>query len=117
MKFIRLDEKDWLIRQGYSKKILLTEDDLKSKGNVVQIVKNQAHTDIKPHYHNNMTEIYHILKGNAVVFCGGTRVRAQQGDTLLCEPGEIHGLDNDTDEDFVFAVFKINANDEDIYWV
>ena len=64
-----------------------------------------------------MIEIYHILKGNAVVFCGDTRVRAQPGDTLLCEPGEVHGVVNNTDEDFQFAVFKINAKDDDMYWV
>ena len=117
MKFVKIGEKEWLIRQGYSKKILLTEDDLKSKGNLVQIVKNEAHTEIKPHYHKEMTEVYHVLKGNAVVFCGDIRVRSQPGDTLLCEPGEVHGVVNDTDEDFQFAVFKINANDEDTVWL
>ena len=117
MKFVKLNEKAWLKRHGYSKRILLTEDDLKSKGNIVQIVKNEAHTEIKPHYHKRMIEIYHILKGNAVVFCGDTRVRAHPGDTLLCEPKEVHGLVNDTDEDFQFVVFKIHAKDEDMYWV
>ena len=117
MKFVKIDDKEWLIRQGYSKKILLTEDDLKSKGNLVQIVKNEAHTEIKPHYHKEMTEVYHVLKGNAVVFCGDKRVRSQPGDTLLCEPGEVHGVVNDTNEDFQFAVFKINANDEDTVWL
>jgi quercetin dioxygenase-like cupin family protein len=117
MKYVKLTEEGWLKRQGYSKKILLSEDDLKSKGNLVQIVRNEAHTEIKPHYHKHMIEIYHILKGKAVVFCGNTRVRTQPGDTLLCEPGEVHGLINDTNEDFLFVVFKINAKDEDLTWV
>ena len=117
MKFVKITDKGWLERQGYSKKILFTEEDLKSKGNVVQILKNKAHTEIKPHYHIQMIEIYHILQGNAVVFCGDTRVRAHPGDTLLCEPGEVHGVVNDTDESFQFVVFKINAKDEDMYWV
>jgi len=117
MKFVKLGEKGWLHGQGYSKKILLTEDDLKSKGNLVQIVRNEAHTEIKPHYHKQVIEIYHILKGKAVVFCGDARVRAQPGDTLLCDHGEVHGVVNDTDEEFLFAVFKINAKDDDMYWV
>jgi quercetin dioxygenase-like cupin family protein len=116
MKFVKMDEKEWLERQGYSKKILLTEDDLKSKGNIVQVVRNKAHTEIKPHYHEHMKEIYHILKGNAVVFFEDTRVRAHPGDTLLCEPREVHGVVNDTDEEFMFVVFKINAMDDDMYW-
>jgi len=117
MKFVRLSDKQWLERQGYSKKILLTEEDLKSKGNLVQVVKNDAHTEIKPHYHKRMKEVYHVLKGSAIIFCGETRVRAQPGDTLLCEPGEVHGVVNDTDEEFLFAVFKIDADDEDTVWV
>jgi len=116
MKFVKQEEKEWLKRQGYSKKILLTEDDLKSKGNIVQIVKNEAHTEIKPHHHEKMKEIYHILEGNAIVFCGDTRVRTNPGDTLLCEPKEVHGVVNDTDKDFVFVVFKIDAKDDDMYW-
>ena len=117
MKFVKIDDKEWLKRQGYSKKILLTEDDLKSKGNLFQIVMNEAHTEIKPHYHKQMIEIYHVLRGNALVFCGDTKVRALPGDTLLCEPGEVHGVVNDTSDDFQFAVFKINANDEDTVWL
>ena len=117
MKYVKLDQKQWQNRQGYSKKILLTETDLKSKGNLVQIVKTDAHNEIKPHYHKQMTEIYHILKGNAIVFCGETRTKTQRGDTIMCEPYEVHGVVNDTDEEFLFVVFKINANDQDIYWV
>ena len=117
MKFVKLEEKKWLHRKGYSKKILLSEEELKSKGNIVQIVKNEAHTEIKPHYHKRMTEIYHILKGSATVFCGDFRGEANPGDTLLCEPGEIHGLVNDKNDDFMFAVFKINAHDDDLIWV
>jgi len=117
MKFVKFTMEGWLERQGYSKKIVLNEKDLKSKGNIVQIVKNKAHTEIKPHFHKHMIEIYYIVKGNAVVFCGDSRIRTKPGDTLLCEPKEVHGLVNDTDEDFQFVVFKIDAKDEDMYWV
>ncbi|MBT8171828.1 cupin domain-containing protein [Candidatus Bathyarchaeota archaeon] len=117
MKFVKLTKEGWLEKQGYLKKILLTEKDLKSKGNIVQIIKNKAHTEIKPHFHQKMTEIYHILKGNALIFCGDIRVRANPGDTLLCEPGEVHGLNNDSDQDFLFIVFKINACEDDMTWI
>ena len=117
MKFVELNDKEWLERQGYSKKILLNEGDLKSRGNVVQIIKNKANSEIKPHYHKNMIEIYHIIEGSAIVFCGKKRIRTKINDTVLCEPGEIHGVVNDTSNDFKILVFKINANDKDIYWV
>ncbi|MDG6221738.1 MAG: cupin domain-containing protein [Candidatus Bathyarchaeota archaeon] len=117
MKYVKADEKEWLKRAGYSKKVLLSEEDLNSKGNLVQIVNSESHTEIKPHYHKQMKEVYHILKGNAIVFCGDSRVRVQPHDTILCEPGEIHGVVNDTDELFQIVVFKMNAKDDDIHWV
>ena len=117
MKYIKPQEKQWLKLTGYSKKILLTEDELKSKGNLVQIVNSEPHTEIKPHYHEQMKEVYHVTKGNAIVFCGDTRVRVQPQDTILCEPKEVHGVINDTDELFQFVVFKMNTKDDDIHWI
>lgn len=117
MKTAKDEDKNWLERQGYSKKILFNEVELKSKGHFIQIVKNAAHTEIKPHYHKQTIEIYYVLKGKAILFCGDKRFRASQGDALLCEPGDIHGVFNDTDEEFLLLVFKINAKDDDLYWV
>jgi len=117
LKIVKYDEKEWLEREGYSKKILLTEDELKSRGHLVQIVKSEAHTEIKPHYHKQTIEIYYILKGNAILFFGDKRFRAQQGDAFLCEPGEVHGVVNDSDEEFILLVFKIDAKEDDSYWV
>ncbi len=117
MKIARCDEKEWLKRKGYSKKVLFTEDELKSRGHLVQIVKSEAHTEIKPHYHKQTIETYYILKGKAILFCGDERFRARQGDAFLCEPGEVHGVINDTDEEFLLLVFKINAKENDSYWV
>ncbi|NIR86256.1 cupin domain-containing protein [Candidatus Bathyarchaeota archaeon] len=117
MKIVKRNEKRWLKRKGYSKRILFTEDELKSRGLLVQIVKSEAHTEIKPHYHKKTIETYYILKGKAILFCGDKRFRARKGDAFLCEPGEVHGVINDTDEEFLLLVFKINAKENDSYWV
>ena len=117
MKFVKYDEKEWLEREGYSKRILIREDELKSRGNLVQIVKSDPHTEIKPHYHKETTEIYHILEGNAILFIGDERIRAKERDTFLCEAGEVHGVINDTEEEFLILVFKINAKEDNSYWL
>ena len=117
MKIVGFDEKEWLEREGYSKKILFTEDELQSQGHVVQVVKSEAQTEIKPHHHKQTIEIFHILNGNAILFFGNKRFRAQKGDTFFCEPGEVHGVINDTDEEFLLLVFKIDAKENDRYWV
>lgn len=117
MKYVKVTEKEWLKRPGYSKKILFTEDDLQSEGNLLQIVNSEPHTEIKPHFHKQIKEIYHVLSGNAIVFCGEKRVRVYPQDTILCEPGEVHGVINDTNELFQIVVFKMGAKDDDIHWI
>ncbi|MFX0207334.1 MAG: cupin domain-containing protein [Candidatus Hodarchaeota archaeon] len=115
MKLIKDNEKEWLERAGYSKKILLNEDELKSSGHLVQIVMTDANTEIKPHYHKQTIEVFYILKGNAIIFFGDNKFRTQPGDTFLCEPGDIHGVINDTNEEFSLLVFKIDAQEDDKY--
>lgn len=117
MKYVKTSDKKWEKRSGYSKIVLLNQKDLQSKGNLVQIVSSDPHTEIKPHYHEQMKEVYHVLKGNAVVFCGDTRIRVQPQDTILCEPKEVHGIVNDTDEVFQIVVFKMDVKEDDIHWI
>lgn len=39
------------------------------------------------------------------------------GDTLSCEPGEIHEACNDSDEVFEYVVFKTNVVADDNFWL
>lgn len=116
MKIVKSKEKDWIKTDGYFKKILLTEDDLKSPGNLVQIVKAEKGTSIKPHHHNKTSELFYILKGNGVLFVGDNKQRRKEGDIIFCEAGETHGVINDTDEEFIWLVFKINFTKNDTIW-
>jgi len=116
MKIIKTEEKEWKKSNGYYKKILLSENDLKSKGNLVQIVKVDKKTNIEPHYHKKASEIFFILKGNGILFVGNDKQRRKEGDIIFCEPGEIHGVINDTDDEFVWLVFKINFTENDTFW-
>jgi quercetin dioxygenase-like cupin family protein len=116
MLYIKPEEKEWEDKQTYSKKILFTEDELKSKGNVVQVVKFPPKTKIKTHYHKQTKEIFYILKECGIISIDNQQVRARNGDILLCEPGEIHSVTNDTDEEFRILVFKINSKENDTFW-
>ena len=116
MKIVKLEEGKWIKANGYFKKILLAENDLKSSGNVIQIVKAEKGTSIKPHYHKRTSEVFYILKGNGILFVGNNKERRKEGDVIFCEPGETHGVINDTGEDFVWLVFKINFTENDTFW-
>ena len=116
MRYIKQEEKEWDDKEAYSKKILFNEDELKSKGNVVQVVKFPPKTKLKPHYHKQTKEIFYILKEGGIISIDNQQFRARNGDILLCEPGEIHFVINDTDEEFKILVFKINSEENDSYW-
>jgi len=116
MNIVKSKEKDWMKADGYFKKILLTEDDLESRGNLVQIVKAKKGTSIKPHHHKKTSEVFYILKGNGILFVGGNKERRKEGDIIFCKPEETHGVINDTDEEFVWLVFKINFTENDTFW-
>ncbi len=118
MKIINQNEKEWLDRGSYFKKILVTKDDLKTKDDVlVQIFKSEPHTEVKAHYHKIMKEIFYVLSGNAVFYIGDDKREHKAGDVLITEPEDIHGVINDSDGDFLMLVFKINPAENDIYWV
>ncbi|MDH5450173.1 MAG: AraC family ligand binding domain-containing protein [Candidatus Bathyarchaeota archaeon] len=57
------------------------------------------------------------MRGNAILFFGDKRFRAQHDSIFLCEPMEVHGMVNDTDDDLLVLVFKINAKEDDNYWI
>lgn len=116
MKIVKPEERDWIKADGYFKKILLTESDLKSAGNIIQIVKAEKGRIIKPHYHKKTSEVFYILKGNGILFVGDNKERRKEGDIIFCERGETHGVINDTEEDFVWLVFKINFTENDTFW-
>lgn len=116
MKVVIPKERQWAKCKGYFKKILLDEKELKSKGNLLQIVKAEKGSVIKPHYHKKTSEIFYILKGKGILFVGNDRTRRKHGDVIFCEPGELHGVINDTEREFVWLVFKINARKNDTFF-
>lgn len=112
----KIDVKDWIMRKGYRKKILADEMALAQKGCLVQIVSVEPGDEIKPHYHKIHTEFFYILCGNGVLFFDDNWVRAQPGDAFVCEPRDVHGVINDTRDEFRLMVFKTNFLQDDTCW-
>lgn len=116
MRVVKQRDKTWVPCPGYSKKILLTENELKSKGNLIQIVKVKPGKEIKSHYHKKTKEIYYVLEGRGIIWVNDYRSRCKPGDVILCEPKDKHGAINDTEEYLVWLVFKIDATKNDTFW-
>ena len=117
MKYLPQSAGDWLECPGYAKKILLTGDDLDAAGALVQIIEIAPHTEVADHYHEHCTEVFHVLAGCGTFVIDGRTVELEPGDTLTCQPREVHSTRNDGDQPFTYIVFKTNAQVGDIHWL
>ena len=106
----------WSEGEGYRKKILLRDQALNAPGTLVQIVEISPHTEVNDHHHESCTEVFHILKGQGTFNIDGKTFCLGPGDTLTCEPGEVHNTKNPHDEPFTYIVFKTNVVEDDLYW-
>lgn len=67
-----------------------------------------AHVTIPPskassrHYHQELEETYYILSGKGEVTVNGQDMVLRPGQALLIEPGEVHQICNQQEEDLVF---------------
>ncbi len=117
MKIVTIDPATWIEGQGYRKNRLLTADDLRSDGALVQIVTIPPGSHVPAHHHETSIEVYHILRGRCQIDVNGETHTLAPGDIMLMEPGDVHALTNSGDEPFELLVFKTNAVDGDTYWV
>lgn len=117
MKHLPKSAGDWLPCPGYAKKILLTADDLGAEGALVQLIEIAPHTTVADHFHTHCTEVFHIIGGRGTFVIDGKTIDLARGDTLTCQPGEVHSTRNDHDEVFAYVVFKTNVRSDDITWV
>ena len=105
----------WIPSTGYYRKVLLSEKELESPGNVVQLLKVEAGGRIVPHHHGRTAEIFYVLKGQVILFVGDNDSLRRPGDIIFCKPNERHGIVNDSNSAFVVIVFLLNAAKDDTY--
>ncbi|MEX3008641.1 cupin domain-containing protein [Hoeflea sp. TYP-13] len=116
MRFVDQQTTPWIEGEGYRKKILLREDALNASGTLVQIVELPPHAEVDDHHHESCTEVFHILSGQGTFDIDGKTFNLRVGDTLTCEPREVHNTKNPHDEPFVYIVFKTNVVENDLFW-
>jgi quercetin dioxygenase-like cupin family protein len=91
-KMKKVNEKDVPFKHGKSEsKYLFNEQ--KFSGGVAYLDPGD---EIKPHGHDDETEIFYFVKGAPVFMSGDNEIRVAQGDSYLVPSGEKHGIKNDT---------------------
>ena len=118
MKYRSSTEGQEIVKEDYRKKIIFSLKDFDEKGHLLQLVTIPPHTRQRMHSHQEQTEVFYILEGQAILTINGVDYLAQPGDAFICSPGDVHNVWNKIDKDFQLVVFKINLPEEgeDRHW-
>lgn len=116
MKLIKSESNSWLKKDGYSKKVYLTDEDLGVKGSLVQKLKIEPGETVKSHSHKIQTEIFYFLNKNGYFIINGEKINVEVDDVLVVEPFDKHIVVNDTKKDFLYMTFKLNYSEDDFFW-
>ena len=116
MKIFRLMNLEWVPashenRESPSvwKKVLLQKADL--SGGRVQMVNGcrmGAEKGFRAHYHEDMEEIFIILKGQAKILVDGEEAEMGKGDAVVIPPGIVHEMKNAGGEDLEYLAIGIS---------
>ena len=116
MKVIQIEGDEWQAGRGYRKRRLLSADELRQPGALLQVVVVPPGSHIPPHSHATSIEVYVVRRGVCELVVNGARHEMRPGDVLLMEPGDVHELTNRGAEGFELLVFKTNAGEGDTTW-
>ncbi len=116
MKVIQIDGDEWQEGRGYRKRRLLSADELRQPGALLQVVVVPPGSHISPHRHATSVEVYVVTRGVCELVVNGQAHELRPGDVILMEPEDVHELTNQGLEAFELLVFKTNAGKEDTMW-
>ena len=116
MKIIQIGNDGWQEGRGYCKRRLLSAEELRQTGALLQVVVVPPRSHIPPHSHRTSIEVYVVVRGTCELVVNGAHHEMRPGDILLMEPGDVHELTNRGEEPFELLVFKTNAGEGDVVW-
>jgi quercetin dioxygenase-like cupin family protein len=101
---------------GYLKRIVLEAEDIGLKGTLLQEVHFTAGEKVAFHFHRSTREVFYCLKGKAPFMINGLPAVMNEGDCMVCEPGDVHG-NPVIKEDFTILVLKVGYKEDDTVWL
>ena len=108
---------EWKERDSYRKRILATEAEIGSEGNLLQVVEVPPGEHVEPHCHRETREVFYVQQAGGRFVIDGTEVTPTAGEVVVCEPGDVHEVYNESDEPFRILVFKADLAEDDTVWV
>lgn len=116
MKIIRFDDLQFVPAShedpqnpGVLKKVLLKKEDLLAgRIEMVNWAKLPVGRSFKPHYHEDMEEVFIILNGQAKIKIGNEEEILNEGDAVIIPMGKIHGMENISQEDVDYIALGVS---------
>lgn len=94
---------------GVWKKILLERKDLvRGRVQMVNLAKLPVGNSFNPHYHEDMEEVFIILKGKANIKVNSEEKLIEKGDVVVITTGEVHEMENIGSEAVEYIVLGIS---------
>ena len=115
MKFVPWESKQREDKQWYSKKILLSEEELKNPWSLVQYIKIKSWETAASHLHKIQTEIFYFLDENWYRIVNGEEIHPKKWDVLVIEPNDKHTVIASKTTDYIYLAFKIAYDPNDLY--
>lgn len=95
---------------GVLRRIIATKDDFQA-GHVQMLnwARMPARSSFHLHYHEDMQEVFVMIKGEVEMQVGATKMLVRPGDSVLVSPHEPHRMVNHQDEVAEYIVFGISS--------
>ncbi len=87
----------------------LLPEESKGHGRVFSKLVLPPGCSIAPHRHNGEFEAFYVLEGTATVTDGDHVYTVLEGGMNLCQDGDVHGVENQTDKDLVLLALIMNT--------
>ncbi len=95
---------------GVLKRVLAKRDDLiDGRVQMINWASLPAGSSFRPHYHEDMEEIFIILSGHVEMTVDEVRNELRPGDAIVIAPTEVHTMKNLTDQDLEYIVMGIST--------
>jgi len=95
---------------GVLKRVIATRDDLQvGQVQMVNWARLPAGSSFQLHYHEDMQEVFVLLKGCVQMTCAAKKTTMEVGDTIIVDVREPHQMFNPGSEDAEYLVFGISS--------
>ena len=116
MKILRLQDLEWIPASherpqspSVWKKVFLQKTDLlEGQVQMVNWCRMESGKAFRPHYHEDMEEIFIILKGQAKILVNGEEAEMGEREAVVIPPREVHEMKNAGAEDLEYLAIGIS---------